>query len=144
MSALGELIAPEHLQLLLDSLQQENFYLQSNILILLRKIHDAQCLPAIAKFFKSENPELREAAVTTLSYLNQVQRCPPVLKLMQDSDGSVRRATALTLGHLADEEAIALLTQALTTDPDWQVRRNAAKSIFIHAKPSIILLSKST
>jgi HEAT repeat protein len=76
--------------------------------------------------------------VTTLRYLNQVQICPPALSLINDSDDNVRRATALTLGHLADQEIVTLLSQLLTSDPDWQVRRNAAKSLAIHANSEAI------
>jgi HEAT repeat protein len=111
---------------------------QLNVLILLRKIHDAQALPYILPFFDSENPKVREAAVTTLCYLNQVKTCPPALALLSDPVETVRRAAALTLGHLADEEVIGLLSQALTGDSDWQVRRNAAKSLALHAAAEAI------
>ncbi len=132
-SALGELISPEHLLLLLDALQRHDQNLQLSILILLRKIHDIQSLPAIVPFLQSENAELREAAVTTLRYLNQLQQCPPALSLLMDVDERVRRAAALTLGYLVDAEVIYLLSHALVNDRDWQVRRNAAKSLALHA-----------
>ncbi|MFN7377583.1 MAG: HEAT repeat domain-containing protein, partial [Pseudanabaena sp.] len=45
LSALGELVSQGSLLLLLDALHQNNLHLQRNILILLRKIHDAQSLP---------------------------------------------------------------------------------------------------
>lgn len=137
-SALSELIVPDHLLLLLDALLRDDVNLQLNILFLLRKIHDAQCLPYVMPFFESPNPELREASITTLRYLNQVERCKPALALMSDSDEAVRRATALTLGHLADDEVVTMLAQAVTDDPDWEVRRNAAKSLTTHANPSAI------
>ena len=89
-------------------------------------------------FFESEHPQLREAAVTTLSYLNQVQICPPALSLISDRDESVRCAAALTLGHLADTDIVDLLGNALNNDTDWQVRRNAAKSLALHADAKII------
>jgi HEAT repeat protein len=145
-SALGELVSNEHLLLLLDALHQEDVNLQLNVLILLRKIHDSQSLRAVLSFFDSKYPQLREAAVTTLSYLNQVKICPPALLLMADSDDSVRRATALTLGHLADDNVVDLLSQHLINDTDWQVRRNAAKSLAIHADakalPSVAIALK--
>lgn len=133
LSALSEMVTANHLLLLLNALHRDDQNLQLSVLILLRKIHDAQSLPYILPFFKSKNAVLREAAVTTLRYLNQVERCQPALTLMTDPDESVRRATALTLGHLADIETVSLLCQALTCDQDWQVRRNAAKSLAIHA-----------
>jgi HEAT repeat protein len=67
-SALGELVSQDHLLLLLDALHRDNDDLQLNLLILLRKIHDAQALPSVLPFFQSANPTLREAAVTTLRY----------------------------------------------------------------------------
>jgi HEAT repeat protein len=137
-SALGELIGPDHLLLLLDVLHREDINLQLNILFLLRKIHDVQSLPYVMPFFVSPHPELREASVTTLRYLNQVERCQPALALMSDSDEGVRRTTALTLGHLADVEVVSLLCKALRDDPDWEVRRNAAKSLAVHASPEAI------
>ncbi|AKG21434.1 HEAT repeat domain-containing protein [Calothrix sp. 336/3] len=156
LSALGELIAPEHLPILLDVLSQEdlnqstnpNINLQLNILILLRKIHDIQSLPAVLSFLNSPHPQLREAAITTLSYLNQVKICPSALALIGDKNELVRRAAALTLGHLADTEIIDLLSNALIKDTDWQVRRNAAKSLVIHANkkaiPSVIIAITDT
>lgn len=134
-SALGELVSQDHLLLLLDALHREDANLQLNLLILLRKIHDAQALPYILPFFESNNPALRAAAITTLRYLNQIECCQPALALMSDSVAEVRRETVLTLGHLMDEEIISLLSQAITTDPDWQVRRNAAKALALHADP---------
>ena len=105
---------------------------------MLRKIHDVQALPYILPFFQSDAPELREAAVTTLRYLNQVDRCPLVFDLLIDPEVTVRREVVLTLGYLADEGVIAHLSQALTTDADWQVRRNVAKSLAIHASPDAL------
>lgn len=143
-SALGELVAPDHLLLLLDALLRDDINMQLNILFLLRKIHDAQCLPYVMPFFESPLPELREAAITTLKYLNQVVRCEPALALMSDADATVRRATALTLGHLADAEVVPILCKAVTNDLDWEVRRNAAKSLTTHADPdAIAALEKS-
>jgi HEAT repeat protein len=118
--------------------QRDNVNMQLSILILLRKIHDAQSLPYVLPFFESDHAALREASVTTLRYLNQVERCQPAIVLMSDADDTVRRATALTLGHLADAEVIPTLCQALTSDPDWQVRRNAAKSLALHANPEAV------
>lgn len=132
-SALSELIVSDDLFLLLEALFQENIHLQLNILFLLRKIHDVQALPAILPFLQSPNSDLREAAIVTLRYLNQVERCEPALVLLTDPEASVRRATALTLGHLQDETVISKLSQALLTDSDWEVRRNAAKALAIHA-----------
>ncbi|WP_331000586.1 HEAT repeat domain-containing protein [Nostoc sp. NZL] len=83
-------------------------------------------------FLESKNPELREAAVTTLRYINQLEKCPQALNLIFDEEVSVRRAATLTLEHLQDAEVITILCQALTNDSDWQVRRNAAKSLAIH------------
>jgi HEAT repeat protein len=137
-SAVSELIVPDHLLLLLDALLRDDLNLQLNILFLLRKIHDAQCLPYVMPFFESPIPELREAAITTLRYLNQVERCKPALALMSDPDEAVRRATTLTLGHLSDDEVVPMLAQAVTDDPDWEVRRNAAKSLTTHANPNAI------
>ena len=129
LSALKELVSPDDLLTLLDAVQVEDEVVQLNVLILLRKIHDAQALPYIAPFFDSENPALREAAVVTLRYLNQVVRFEPALALASDDSESVRRATMLTLGHLSDEAVVPTLCDALTTDDDWQVRRNAAQAL---------------
>lgn len=138
LSALGEVVNPDHLLKLLDALHIDNFFMQLNMLILLRKIHDAQSLPYILPFFTSDRPELREAAVTTLRYLNQVVRCQPAIALISDPVDKVRRAAALTLGHLTDPEVIPTLCQALIIDADWQVRRDAAKSLLTHSNPEAI------
>ncbi|MBE7383919.1 MAG: HEAT repeat domain-containing protein [Leptolyngbya sp. SIO1E4] len=138
LSALKELVSTNDLMPLLDVLQVGNAHTQLNVLVLLRKIHDAQALPFVLPFFESESPELREAAITTLRYLNQVVRCEPALALASDPVASVRRATALTLGHLSDEGIVPLLCQLLTSDDDWQVRRNAAQSLDLLANPAAI------
>ncbi|MEM1311510.1 MAG: HEAT repeat domain-containing protein, partial [Cyanobacteria bacterium P01_H01_bin.153] len=65
LSALKELVFADDLMKLLDVLQLGNVHAQLNVLVLLRKIHDAQALPSVLPFFESDNPELREAAVTT-------------------------------------------------------------------------------
>ncbi len=123
---------------LLDLLQTGNVHAQLNVLVLLRKIHDAQALPYILPFFPSENPDLREAAITTLRYLNQVVRCEPALALAKDPVKTVRRAATLTLGHLSDEGVVALLCDLLANDGDWQVRRNAAQSLDLLAEAESI------
>ncbi|MCE2974939.1 MAG: HEAT repeat domain-containing protein, partial [Pseudanabaena sp. CoA8_M7] len=137
-SALGELVTPDHLLLLLDALLRDDINMQLNILFLLRKIHDVQCLPYVMPFFESPLPELRETAITTLRYLNQVERCEPALALISDPEATVRRAAALTLGHLTDAAIVPILCKAVTDDPDWEVRRNAAKSLTTHANPDAI------
>ncbi len=138
LSALKEMISPDDLLTLLDVLQIDDEILQLNVLILLRKIHDAQALPYIVPFFESENPALREASVVTLRYLNQVVHFEPALALAKDEVDEVRRAAILTLGHLSDEAVVPMLGEALTSDPDWQVRRNAAQSIDLHATEAAI------
>jgi HEAT repeat protein len=138
VSALKELVSTNDLMKLLDVLQVGNTDAQLNVLVLLRKIHDAQALPFVMPFFESENPELREAAVITLRYLNQVVRCEPALALAKDPNQSVRRATTLTLGHLTDAEVVPLLCELLISDGDWQVRRNAAQSLDLLADPAAI------
>lgn len=138
LNALSELVTSEHLLMLLNALHRDNLNMQLNVLILLRKIHDAQALPHLLPFFQSESACLREAAVDTLSYLNQVERCPPALALMSDPDDNVRCTAALTLGHLADKEVVPLLCKALSSDSNWQVRRNAAKSLRMHASATDI------
>ncbi|WP_242054010.1 HEAT repeat domain-containing protein [Nostoc sp. FACHB-888] len=90
--------------------------------MLLRKIHDIQSLPDILPFLESDNPELREAAITTLRYINQLEKFPQPLNLIFHESALVRRSAALTLGHLQDSEVIIILSQALTNDSDWQVR----------------------
>lgn len=138
LSALKEMVSPDDLLTLLDALQTQDETVQLNVLILLRKIHDAQALPYIAPFFDSENPSLREAAVVTLRYLNQVVRYEPALALANDESDEVRRSAVLTLGHLSDEAVVPILCSTLITDPDWQVRRNAAQALDLHAAPKAI------
>ncbi|MEM9091479.1 MAG: HEAT repeat domain-containing protein [Cyanobacteria bacterium P01_F01_bin.53] len=132
LSALKEIVSPDDLLTLLDAIQIDDEETQLNVLILLRKIHDAQALGYVLPFFESESTALREASVVTLRYLNQVVRCEPALALAKDPDEKVRRAAMLTLGHLTDDEVVQLLCEAMATDPDWQVRRNAAQAIDIH------------
>ena len=138
LSALKEMVSPDDLLTLLDVVQVEDETVQLNVLILLRKIHDAQALPYIAPFFDSESPALREAAVVTLRYLNQVVRYEPALALANDESEEVRRSAVLTLGHLNDEAVVPTLCSTLITDSDWQVRRNAAQAIDLHVAPEAI------
>ncbi|MEM8808448.1 MAG: HEAT repeat domain-containing protein [Cyanobacteria bacterium P01_G01_bin.38] len=138
LSALKELVAPDDLLKLLDAVQIDDENVQLNVLILLRKIHDAQALPYILPFFGSESPALREASVVTLRYLNQVVRCEPALALAKDAHDEVRRSAILTLGHLSDEAVIPMLCDALAADPDWQVRRNAAQALDLHTAEAAI------
>ncbi|MDJ0708588.1 MAG: HEAT repeat domain-containing protein [Leptolyngbyaceae cyanobacterium MO_188.B28] len=129
LSALKELVSPDDLLKLLDTIQIDDENMQLNVLVLLRKIHDAQALPYILPFFESENPLLREASVVTLRYLNQVVRCEPALALAKDPNDEVRRSAILTLGHLSDEAVTPILCDVIAQDSDWQVRRNAAQSL---------------
>ncbi|MEL7359901.1 MAG: HEAT repeat domain-containing protein [Cyanobacteria bacterium J06560_6] len=138
LAALKEMISPDDLLTLLDAVQIEDETVQLNVLILLRKIHDAQALPYIAPFFESESAVLREAAVVTLRYLNQVVRFEPALALASDESEEVRRSAILTLGHLTDEAVVPTLCSILITDPDWQVRRNAAQALDLHATTEAI------
>lgn len=50
----------------------------------------------------------------------------------------MRREVVLTLGHLTDEGVLSQVSQSLTADTDWQVRRNAAKSLALHASPAAL------
>ncbi|MFL0647960.1 MULTISPECIES: HEAT repeat domain-containing protein [Cylindrospermopsis] len=145
LSALGELVSQDSQLLLLDALQVNNVpndihsvFIQRNILILLRKIHDAQCLPYLLPFLESEHAELREAAITTLRYLNQVKTSPNAIGLLKDPIDFVRREAALTLGYLTDSQVIPSLIKALKEDPDWQVRRNVTKALAIHGNDGAI------
>ncbi|MEL6813572.1 MAG: HEAT repeat domain-containing protein, partial [Cyanobacteria bacterium J06598_3] len=132
LSALKEIVAPDDLLTLLDAVQVDDEQTQLNVLVLLRKIHDAQALPYVLPFFESASASLREASIVTLRYLNQVVRCEPALALASDPVEEVRRSAMLTLGHLTDEAVIPMLCEALTADPDWQVRRNAAQALALH------------
>lgn len=138
LSALKEMVSPDDLLTLLDAIQIEDETVQLNVLILLRKIHDAQALPYIAPFFESESPALREAAVVTLRYLNQVVKFEPALALASDESAPVRRSAILTLGHLSDEGVVPTLCSTLIADSDWQVRRNAAQALDLHATKEAI------
>ncbi|EDX84427.1 PBS lyase HEAT-like repeat domain protein [Synechococcus sp. PCC 7335] len=138
LSALKEMISPDDLLTLLDAILIDDENVQINVLILLRKIHDAQALPYVVPFFESESPALREAAVVTLRYLNQVVRCKPALPLAKDDHSEVRRSAILTLGHLSDDEVIPMLCEALSSDDDWQVRRNAAQALDLHTTKTAI------
>ncbi|MEM9218738.1 MAG: HEAT repeat domain-containing protein [Cyanobacteria bacterium P01_F01_bin.150] len=132
LAALKELVSPDDLLKLLDAIQQDDEQVQLNVLILLRKIHDAQALPYVLPFFESSSPDLREAAIITLRYLNQVVRCEPALALAKDANVDVRRSAILTLGHLSDDPVVPMLCETLTTDADWQCRRNAAQALALH------------
>ncbi|MEL6321965.1 MAG: HEAT repeat domain-containing protein [Cyanobacteria bacterium J06626_14] len=138
LSALKELVSPDDLLKLLDAIQIEDELVQLNVLILLRKIHDAQALPYVLPFFESDNSTLREASVVTLRYLNQVVKCEPALALAKDHHDEVRRSAILTLGHLNDEAVVPTLCETIATDPDWQVRRNAAQALDLHAADASI------
>lgn len=59
-------------------------------------------------------------------------RYEPALPLAKDDNDMVRRSAILTLGHLSDDEVVPILCNALVTDADWQVRRNAAQSLDLH------------
>lgn len=56
LSALKELVSTNDLMKLLDLLQTGNIHTQLNVLVLLRKIHDAQALPYILPFFNPTTP----------------------------------------------------------------------------------------
>ncbi len=142
LSALKEIISPDDLLTLLDAIHIDDEQMQLNVLILLRKIHDAQALAYVLPFFKSDSSALREASIVTLRYLNQVVRCEPALALTKDPVEQVRRSAMLTLGHLTDDAVVPLLCEAATADFDWQVRRNAAQALDLHhttaALPALI------
>ncbi|MEM6256254.1 MAG: HEAT repeat domain-containing protein [Cyanobacteria bacterium P01_D01_bin.156] len=138
LSALKELVSPDDLLKLLDAIQVDDENMQLNVLVLLRKIHDAQALPYVMPFFESGNPTLREASIVTLRYLNQVVRCEPALALAKDTNDDVRRSAILTLGYLSDEQVVPMLCDAIANDSDWQVRRNAAQSLDLHATEAAI------
>ena len=138
LSALKELVAPDDLLTLLDVIQQDDEQVQLNVLVLLRKIHDAQALPYIMPFFESDSAALREASIVTLRYLNQVVRCEPALVLANDSNDEVRRSAILTLGHLSDDAVVPMLCEAIASDADWQCRRNAAQALDLHTTEAAI------
>ena len=131
--ALKEIVSPDDLLTLLDAIQIDDEQTQLNVLVLLRKIHDAQALAYVLPFFESKSPALREASIVTLSYLNQVVRCEPALALAKDPVEEVRRSAMLTLGYLTDDAVVPLLCEAVTADPDWPVRRNAAQALNVHS-----------
>ena len=129
LNALKELVNQDHLLLILDRLVTEDVPQQLYLLILLRKIHDVQALPSVAPFLSSDNADLRRESVTTLRYLNQLTHFPPALKLASDPDLEVRKETMLTMAHLDEPDVIKILTESLSNDTSWQVRRNAAQAL---------------
>lgn len=138
LAALKELVNQDHLLMLLDLLGTDDPSLQTAVLILLRKIHDVQALPAIAPFLSASSPDLRREAVITLRYLNQLTHFPPVLALADDLDDGVRQETMLTLAHLDEPAVVPLLCRILTDDKAWNVRRNAAQALEAKADPSAV------
>ena len=129
LAALKELVNQDHLLMLLDLLTTDDPLLQRAVLILVRKIHDVQALPAITPFLTASSSELRREAVITLRYLNQLTHFPPALALADDPDDGVRQEAMLTLAHLDEPSVVPLLCRALSDDAAWSVRRNAAQAL---------------
>ena len=138
LAALKELVNQDHLLMLLDLLATDDPSLQRAVLILVRKIHDVQALPAITPFLSASSPELRREAVITLRYLNQLTHFPPALALAEDLDDGVRQETMLTLAHLDEPSVVPLLCRILSDDTAWNVRRNAAQALEAKADPSAV------
>jgi HEAT repeat protein len=136
LAALKELVNQDHLLMLLDLLAAGDPAQQLAVLILVRKIHDVQALPAISPFLTAKAPELRREAVITLRYLNQVTHFPPALALANDPDDSVRQETMLTLAHLDEPSVVPILCERLRDDQAWNVRRNAAQALEAKSDPS--------
>jgi HEAT repeat protein len=71
--------------------------------------------------------------VITLRYLNQLTHFSPANLLAKDSDKEVRKETMLTLGNFREECIVGILCDSLQNDESWEVRRNAAIALEIHA-----------
>ena len=102
----------------------------------MRKIHDVQALPSISPYLSSENKNIRKEAVITLRYLNQLTHFTPANTLADDPDQEVRKETMLTLGNFREDCIVPILCNSLENDESWEVRRNAAIALEMHADNS--------
>jgi len=92
-------------------------------------------VPEVTKLLLSglEDPDAdaRASAVSALGFSKNLELAPPILKAMEDAEASVRRQAAFALGQLGFYEAVDRLRQAVISDADPDVRREAETAVKI-------------
>lgn len=95
-------------------------------------------LDRIITFTKSEDMELRIAAVRALTQTKNKQVVLALIDAMQDKDWEVRAAAAKGLQAIPDQDSYFPLLHAMS-DPAWWVRQNAAVAVLSLPSPESLI-----
>lgn len=117
-------------QSLVDSIQDDTLTIsvRSAIMWALAGSGHLPAVPVIERLTRDNEPDIRSAALAALAELGFVTDRQILLARFGDEMPEVRRMAASAASKLGDDQTIAPL-QNLLTDPDWEVRFQASKTL---------------
>ena len=92
----------------------------------LGRIKDAHAIPALIGALKDREPKVRAAAAEALAEFEDTRAIGPLTDLLNDQSTEVKREALDALSHFEDQQIPAAAITRLLSDPDADVRHNAA------------------
>ncbi len=134
-SALGKLGDHRIMDSLIRMAEDEEWLVRNEALTGLKekirdiiKADDGKLSRTLVRMLNLDDPEIVEMAVEGLRNLGDAC-CPVLLESLDSVRDTARRHTARTLGLIGDGRAVERLTEVLSSDPDPQVRGEAATAL---------------
>ncbi len=112
--SLGELGDHQAIEALIDQVEGDGHPMpRQAAVIALGLIGDAQAAPFLIKALKSDNPDVRFQAVTSLVQVSPQQAVKPLRRALNDKDPEVRAGAAAAFGDLGDPRSAAVIIPLL-------------------------------
>ncbi|WP_409200879.1 HEAT repeat domain-containing protein [Methanobrevibacter sp. DSM 116169] len=127
VSGLLEINAEQSVDLLIDSLNDEDKNIRLNSAKILGYIHDPKAINPLIDTLRDNNKLVRREASTALSNMGEAA-LEPLIKILDDPDWKVRGAAAWALGNIKDEKAVPYL-EKLLDDESGFVKTGANNAI---------------
>ncbi len=128
VKALGQLNEPKGLQVLLEAIEKENRWTESNVVRVLAGMGPSIAPEIISRLKSTMNVNARLLYVQLSGLLRLNGALEVLLLLLRDPDKETRTSAARTLGQIGDSSAVEHLI-ILLDDKSWEVKSQAAKAL---------------
>lgn len=112
--------------ILVGTLEDEDYYLRCRAAEILSKIGDKKALEPLTAALKDKDNRVRIAAAWALRNMGEVSAVEPLIEALKDSKAVVRSYVASALGKTGDRKSVEPLIEALKDDKEAIVRSSAA------------------
>ena len=111
---------------LIARLDDENAEVRSAAAHSLGNLKDARAVPGLIKALKDRDAKVRSSAAEALSEFEDTRAIAPLAELLSDQSTEVKRSALDALSHFEDAALPSAPIVRLLSDPDADVRHNAA------------------